>query len=275
VNGKNFFAGVAGALVLVWGGEALGSGTLARSVAEERFQWRGQVDGVDEILIRGGSVRIRHLEAKPIQRQEHRFTAPLPEWDVDLDLDKIEGRGDVELIEEPSSWNDYTAVVRVDDSDKVGDGYYEFELTWNERDDWGDWEDREDRSDRDPWDDDDDDADAWERDGDEDWSSDRDGEGGAFRWEGRVDISAEIRIRGGDHEVSDAGGRATQELRSRFTADLPEAEVTVSLRQLDGRGRVELIQTPSAENDYTAVVRIEDSDSGDDTYEFELTWGRD
>ncbi len=95
-----------------------------------------------------------------------------------------------------------------------------------------------------------------------------------FAWEGRVDIGAEIRIRGGDHEVDDAGGRGTQELRSRFTADLPEAEVTVSLRQLDGRGRVELIQTPSAENDYTAVVRIEDSDSGDDTYEFELTWGR-
>ena len=69
-------------------------------------------------------------------------------------------------------------------------------------------------------------------------------------------------------------GQGTQELRSRFTTDLPEAEVTVSLRQLDGRGRVELIQSPSAENDYTAVVRIEDSDSGDDTYEFELTWER-
>ena len=270
MNGKNLLAGVAGALVLVCGSEALASGALARPVAEERFQWRGQVDGVDEILIRGGSVQVRHLEAKPIQRQEHRFTAPLPEWDVDLELDKIEGRGDVRLIEEPSSWNDYTAVVRIDDSDEIGDGYYEFELTWNERDDWGDWGDRGDQSEREPWDDfEDAESDIWGREDDQDW----DDEGGAFRWEGRVDIGAEILIRGGDHEVDGDSGQGTQELRSRFTADLPETEVTVSLRQLDGRGRVELIQTPSAENDYTVVVRIEDSDSGDDTYEFELSWG--
>ncbi len=166
------------------------------------------------------------------------------------------------LIEGPSSWNDYTAVIRIDDGDHMGDSYYEFELTWNERDPWDDFEDAE--------------INIWGREDDQDWdrSSDWDGEGGAFRWEGRVDIGAEIRIRGGEHEVDDAGGQGTQEYQSRFTSDLPEAELPVSLRQLDGRGRVELIQTPSAENDYTAVVRIEDSKSGDDTYQFELTWGR-
>jgi hypothetical protein len=271
VNGKNLFAGFLGVLLtLVCLGEPLAAGALAGTVSEERFQWRGQVDGIDEILIRGGEVRVRHLAAKPIQRQDHRFTSPLPEWDVDLELYKIEGRGDVELIEEPSSWNEYTAVVRIDDSDHIGDGYYEFELTWNERDSWGDWGDRDDRN---PWDDEDDGDDADDDDPDTDvWSWDDDRDGGAFRWEGRVDIGAEIRVRGGEHEVSDAGGQGTQEYRSRFTADLPEAELPVSLRQLDGRGRIELIQSPNADNGYTAVVRIDDSDSGDDTYAFELSW---
>ena len=270
MNGRNLFAGLLSAFfTLVGVGEALAAGIPV--VAEERFQWRGQVDGVDEILIRGGSVRVRHVEAKPIQRQDYRFTAPLPEWNVDLTLHKIEGRGDVELIEEPSSWNDFTAVVRLDDKNQIGDGYYEFELTWNERDDWGDWGDFGDRDDRDPWGGDEE-AHAGERDDDQGWYREWDRDGGAFRWEGRVDIGAEIRIRGGEHEVHDAGGRGTQEYRSRFTADLPGAEVPVSLRQLEGRGRIELIQSPSAENDYTAVVRVEDPRSGDDTYEFELTW---
>ena len=271
MNGRILVTGLTVALLLSSANVVRPSSPAVRHLAEERFQWRGQVDGTDEILIRGREVRIRHLAAKPIQRQDYRFTAPLPEWDVELALHKIEGRGDVELIEEPSSWNDYTAVVRVDDSDRTGDGYYEFELVWNERDDWGDWSDGRDsdRDDRNPWEDSND-ADPWGRDDEPDWQDTQ--EGGAFRWEGRVDIGVEIRIRGGEHEISDAGGSGTQEYRSRFTSELPESELPLSLRQLDGRGRVELIQTPSAENGYTAVVRIEDSDRGDDTYEFELSW---
>lgn len=272
MNGKRLVAGTLGVLLIALGSLANASSPVAPSWAEERFQWRGQVDGVDEILIRGSEVRIRHLEAKPIQRQDHRFTSPLPEWDVELELRTIEGRGEIELIDEPSSWNDYTAVVRIDDSDEIGDGYYEFQLAWNERDDWGDWGDWG-GSDRDPWDEEDD-AEPWEREDAADWDDDASYGGGAFRWEGRVDIRAEIRIRGGEHEVSDGGGSGTQEYRSRFTSDLPEREAPVSLRQLEGRGRVELIQSPSADNAYTAVVRIEDTKSGDDVYEFELSWRR-
>ena len=270
MNGKNLFAACLAVLwALVCLGEGMALASSSNSVAEERFQWRGQVDGIDEILIRGGSVSVRHLEAKPIQRQDHRFTSPLPEWDVDIELRKIEGRGDVRLIEEPSSWNEYTAVVRVDDSHHVGDNYYEFELTWNEEDGWGDWGDRDDR---DPWPDPRDDAEDRDDDREPDvWMRDV-ADGAAFRWEGRVDIGAEIRIHGGDYEVHDLGGQGTQEYRSRFTADLPAAEVAVSLRQLDGRGTIELVQAPNANNGYTAVVRIEDSKSGGDTYAFELSW---
>jgi len=51
------------------------------ATAEERFRWKGRVDGVVEILIQGRSVRIHHLEAKPIQEQDYRFSASLPNWD--------------------------------------------------------------------------------------------------------------------------------------------------------------------------------------------------
>jgi hypothetical protein len=35
---------------------------------------------------------------------------------------------------------------------------------------------------------------------------------------------------------------------------------------------VELVQQPSASNNYTAAVLIEDSAAGADFYEFELSW---
>jgi hypothetical protein len=48
----------------------------------------------------------------------------------------------------------------------------------------------------------------------------------------------------------------------------------VSLRKVEGRGMVELVQSPSERNDYTAVVRILDEESGADDYEFELRFQR-
>lgn len=220
--------------------------------AEERFQWKGRVDGVDEILVRGRSVRINHLEAMPIQRQDHRFSEALPSRAVEIELRVIEGRGTVRLMEQPSERNDFTVVVRIED-DKSGAGDYEFELLWDEDDDWGS---------------------DWGGDSDIRWSDDSDGVDGVFRWRGRVDIGAEIEIRGDTHSVKDLGGQGTQEYRAELDASLPETDVPVSLKKRDGRGDVELIQSPDAQNDYTAIVRIRDDKSGADNYEFELRWRR-
>jgi hypothetical protein len=208
---------------------------------EESFQWRGMVDGIDEIVIRDRSVRINHIAAKPIQNQDYRFSAPLPRYETDCRLNVIEGRGRVRLIQEPSRSNNYTAVVRVDDGDKSGDAYYEFELVWTtQKYGWG-------------------------------GSS---GDYASFHWKGRVDIGAVVRIRGNEHRVEDLGGSGARELESWFSEPLPQTDIPVSVRKLDGRGKVELVEMPGRANGYTAVVRIEDEKSGADTYEFELTWQR-
>ncbi len=222
--------------------------------AEERFQWKGRVDGADEILIRGRSVRVNHLEAKPIQHQHYRFSAPLPARDVEVELHPIEGRGTVRLMEQPSERNDYTAVVRLEDR-RGGASDYEFELVWDEDGGWGH---------------------DWGSDGGNHlrWNDDADSDAGVFRWKGRVDIGAEIAIRGELHTVTDMGGQGVRELRARFESSLPESDVPMSLHKLDGRGEVELIQVPDADNGYTAIVKIEDDKNGSDDYEFELRWRR-
>ena len=110
----------------------------------------------------------------------------------------------------------------------------------------------------------------------EDWSDvwDDEQDEGVFRWSGRVDIGAEIAIRGNSHDVRDQGGSGTQEIDARFSQPLPRSDVPVNLRKIRGRGRIELLQTPSARNNYVAKVRIVDEKSGADDYEFELTWRR-
>lgn len=205
----------------------------------EVFRWRGRVDGVDDILIRGSEVRIDHVSAQPIQHQEYRFTAPLPPAEVELRLEVVKARGDVRILEQPTRRNDYTAVVRVDDQDHGGDSEYELELSWSRRD----------------WDG----GDAYDA---------------SFRWRGRVDIGCTLEVRGNGHVVNDLGGQGTRERDYRFSEPLPSSEVGVSVEKKDGRGEVRLVQMPRASNGYTAVVEIEDDKSGADDYEIELRWQR-
>jgi hypothetical protein len=216
---------------------AIGSVSAAEEI--ETFRWRGRVDGVDDILIRGSQVTVQHVSAKPIQNQDHRFSAPLPFAEVDVQMQVLRGRGTVRLMEQPSYRNKFTAIVRVDDQDNSGDDQYEFELSWS----------REDSRD----------SDVYEA---------------VFRWKGRVDIGCEIEIQGRRHQVKDGGGSGTREKSASFSAPLPSSEVPVSVDKRDGRGRVELVQTPSSSNGYTAVVRIDDDKSGADDYQFELRWPR-
>jgi len=207
--------------------------------AEERFRWRGTVDGVDEIAIQGRSVTVDHLEAQPLRNQDYRFDASLPSRDVELELEKVQGRGRIRIMQQPSSRNDYTAIVRIED-DAGGDDDYEFELIWDDEHDWDSWG--------------------------------RDDVDGLFHWEGRVDVGVEIEIRGDSYTVHDMGGQGSREFQARFEAPLPEENVQVAVEKMDGRGEVDLMEAPTPGNDYTAIVRIEDDKGGADNYVFELRW---
>jgi hypothetical protein len=226
---------------------ALSSSSLSRAQGwdpfgsgnRETFRWRGRVDGSDDIIIQGNHVRVEHVSAKPIQKQDYRFSAPLPMGEVDLQLNVIKGRGEIRLLEQPSKRNQYTAVVRVDDQDNGGDSDYEFELSWSRKE-----------------------------------SKDSDAYDSVFRWRGKVDIGCEIAISGSEHREKDAGGSGTQVRNATFSAPLPKSGVPVSVKKRSGRGKVELIQTPNASNGYTAIVRIDDDKGGADDYDFELRWPR-
>lgn len=208
----------------------------------ESFWWRGRVDGSDYLIVQGRSVRVKHLDKLPIQNQDYKFSSGLPSQETRVSLNVIRARGRVELVEEPNRRNDYTAIILIDDGDRGGTFDYELELTWEppRRVSGG--------------------------------ASDRTF-AGVFRWRGRVDKGVSVLIQGRQCRLLDEGGdQGSVQQSASFTAALPSREVAVSLRTIRGRGRVSLTQQPEASNGFTAIVRIEDDKSGEDTYEFELGW---
>ncbi len=94
-----------------------------------RFHWRGRVDGSDYIMLQGNQVSISHLEDRYIQDASYELPVPLPQQPVQAKLAKLRGRGNVEIVRQPTAENRYTLTVLIEDP-AGGDDLYEFEVTW-------------------------------------------------------------------------------------------------------------------------------------------------
>jgi hypothetical protein len=46
----------------------------------------------------------------------------------------------------------------------------------------------------------------------------------------------------------------------------------VEVNKVRGRGDVTVVQRPSAQNNYTLIVEIDDRDSGSDVYDLQVNW---
>lgn len=95
---------------------------------------------------------------------------------------------------------------------------------------------------------------------------------GRLTWSGQVDDVVELEIQGNRVYARTISGRPVSYPNSNFSNSLPRQNVNVSARLIRGRGNVEVIEQPSARNNYRAIVRIRDSQGGADNYEIEVTW---
>ena len=94
-----------------------------------------------------------------------------------------------------------------------------------------------------------------------------------FTWSGRVDREVVLTMRG--RRVDVRGERSVfgnRDGSARATATLPREPGDVRLRLAEGRGDVDILQRPSARNDWTLVVRIRDPRGGDDRYRLSAFW---
>jgi len=95
---------------------------------------------------------------------------------------------------------------------------------------------------------------------------------GTMTWRGRVDDYVELNIQGNRVRSREREGSQTINEQVSFSSPLPRADVEVSVRKRDGRGRVSVVQQPNRSNNYTAVVKIDDEKGGADDYEIEMEW---
>ncbi|HWQ32143.1 MAG TPA: RICIN domain-containing protein [Blastocatellia bacterium] len=91
--------------------------------------WRGMVDGTLRVEVRGATITEKATEGSPYTNSNYQFTASLPRRAAFVSVSRRRGRGSVEVIEQPSEYNNFTAVVQIRDR-QGGSDNYEFVLRW-------------------------------------------------------------------------------------------------------------------------------------------------
>jgi len=213
--------------------------TMDRNI-HDYFHWRGEVDGTDMIRIQGTTVTIDHVRAQPIKNQRVDYTAALPAARVETALYTERARGAVEVIQQPSYTNGYTAIIRVDDGKFSGSDVYDIYLYWPKTIP----------------------AEAITPDEMD------------FYWEGRVDGVDRVIIRGDSATQEHLQSKPPEGVKGQLRRALPRQEQTVSLHVFAGRGSVKITEQPSWSNNYAVSVLVDDSNrSGAADYRFGLRWG--
>ena len=92
-------------------------------------------------------------------------------------------------------------------------------------------------------------------------------------WSGQVDDTVIVRIHSDQVRTRAIHGSAPSNVTARVDQPLPDRPVRVWLSGVHGRGTVEVVRQPSAENNYTAVIRLKDAQRGPEYYAFNLNWG--
>lgn len=275
---------------------ALGAAVLAPAAfaqqGQEVFTWAGRVDREVRINVQNNRVWTQDIGATEPGRARARMTARMPRQDGQLYVQVENGRGRVDVIQQPSAQNGYSAVVRIQDPSGGSDlyrvvGYWQaysngdvYSRNNNGRgvgrgrgrnggDDVYRKRDRDDDDDR-------------GRNG-----SGRDNGGinnnvygngnqygnQALHWSGNVDGELEIRIQNGRVEYRNINGAQPTSIRADAgNLNLPRTNATISVVQNQGRGQVFVAQQPSNWNGYTTVIRVRDPQGGYGFYDFSLLW---
>lgn len=207
---------------------------------DAKMTWTGRVDGTARVTVRGRNASVREIQTGvPVDNVSYDFFEDLPRRPVNVRLNVVDGRGRVAVVSQPSASNRYTAEIEISDP-LSGSDFYTFELDWTEG-----------GSERPPV-----------------------GGGGQMTWEGNVDATVQITLRGRDASVRTLSGRNPTGVRYNFNDALPRRPVNVSVRQIEGRGNVRVIQQPSRLNGFSAIIEVNDPRGGDDRYAFEVDWDR-
>jgi hypothetical protein len=87
------------------------------------YEWQGTVDKEIQIQLRGNRAFVQAIGAGDQRSGHGRVVNGLPQQSGTLVVERLAGRGDVDVIAQPSARNGYTATLRVRDNRGGADNY--------------------------------------------------------------------------------------------------------------------------------------------------------
>ncbi|MBZ5609919.1 MAG: hypothetical protein LAP38_16790 [Acidobacteriia bacterium] len=205
----------------------------------DQVTWSGRVDEEAVVSCRAKTCVSSAARGEPVAAEHFKFSRPLPDRAVDVRLENSEGRGQIRLVEQPSEANHYTARVSIRDP-QSGTGEYSFTLRWG----------RESGKEPEPV-----------------------LTGPGLMWSGLVEGRVRVTVRGGASVSQVMQGLPIENERAELLRPLPaRSDLHPVAKKLQGRGRVEIIEVPSEQNNYQLVFEIDDPEPGAFRYEIELDW---
>ncbi len=220
------------------------------------------VDGENFISVQGDQITYQVQNGTLPRNAGSNYNQPIPRARFGtFNMQKIAGRGSVELYQEPTPGNDYTAVLRINDTRGGADLYHvRLEWTWNPADPSNPPGIRGGESVQ---------ANVSRA---RDYDRDANGE---FAFRGRVDGLTAFYIRSDQVRTQVFTGSRSRGERFAFSQPIPARRMeSFEIVDVRGRGKVDLVERPWEGNDYTAVVRIQDDSRGAADYAFRLVWRR-
>jgi len=95
---------------------------------------------------------------------------------------------------------------------------------------------------------------------------------GHLFWFGTIDDKAQLIVNASGVQVKTISGKENGQGSYSFSAYFPTSGATVNVATKQGRSSATMIQQPSSENNYTAIIEINDSKGGDDEYLIDIYW---
>jgi hypothetical protein len=211
-----------------------------RQERTESMSWSGRVDEEAIVSCQAKTCTSTSAHGAPVAAEHFKFSRPLPDEPVEVTLTDQQGRGDIRLVEQPSERNHYTARVSIRDPQNRS-SEYSFKLQW-----------------------------TLAR-GKQPAALAATGRG--LLWSGTVTGRVRVTVRGGAAFSQALEGSRVENASAQVLVPMPaRSDLEPAIKIEQGRGRAEIIERPSAQNNFQFVFEIADPGPGADSYEIEVDW---
>lgn len=221
---------------LEWTTEDFSSSPNSRN--RNQVKWSGRVE--DEVVVSCSANKCTSetIRGVAVMREHVKFDRPLPARDVHVNLENVDGRGQVRIVEQPGESNGFTTRVRIRDP-QSGVGDYSFTLLWNAPP----------------------------------AASEALAAQTGLTWTGTVAGNVRVTVKGGVAFSEVVHGRPVEAESAQFERPLPaRSDLKPAIKKLQGRGIVAIVELPSSRNGYQFVFEIQDPGNGPDAYKVEVAW---